>query len=330
MIFRDIFLQLVLGASLCIAAITPYDRSKIVTPRRTPPEDKNPELQVSPLKRIKRTDSEWYLGLITIGNTVGLHALDTVTQFSQSVTAKNLTSKLTERVRFSLKGDNNKGIYTLRSEYKVSGANARTYSKETVIVKFIAKHNEPEAACEVRTLERFGFFIEAGRVTTEKDEYAAIVMVKQSGEPLETIDAWINAPVAQKRAIVQDMKNRVHDQIYGWVTNLQIIHVDFDKNNVLAKIVKDEATNDIRLEHIEIVDYGLPGIWPTTLKVTDKEIFTTWFEARWNFLWKDLIETLDNEEKGKEKRMQKRRLSLTQTGADRGWPNSLRTLLVHG
>ncbi|KAJ3994016.1 hypothetical protein F5050DRAFT_583110 [Lentinula boryana] len=142
-------------------------------------------------------------------------------------------------------------------------------------------------------------------------------MVKQSGKPLETIEAWINAPVAQKREIVQDMKNRVHDQIYGWVTNLQIIHVDFDKNNVLAKIVKDEATNDIRLEHIEIVDYGLPGIWTTTLKVTDKEKFTTWFEARWNFLWKDLIETLDNEEKGKEKRMQKRRLSLTQTGVGR-------------
>ncbi|KAJ3994017.1 hypothetical protein F5050DRAFT_583109 [Lentinula boryana] len=107
MIFRDIFLQLVLGACLCIqvAANTPYDRSEIVTPRRTPSEDRNPELQVSPLKRIKRTDSEWfgyleesfyslhshsktypyfrYLGLITIGKTVGLHVLDTVTQFSQ-------------------------------------------------------------------------------------------------------------------------------------------------------------------------------------------------------------------------------------------------------
>ncbi|KAJ3797813.1 hypothetical protein GGU11DRAFT_44701 [Lentinula aff. detonsa] len=232
--------------------------------------------------------------------------------------AKNLTSKLTARDRFSLKGRNNKGIYTLRSEYKVSGANARTYSKETVIVKFIDKDDEPQGACEVRALKRFGFFIEAGRVTVKEDEYAVIVKVKQSGAPLRFIDAWINAPVAQKRAVVQDMKNRVHDVMYGWVTNLQIIHVDFSYNNVLAKIGKDETTNDIRLEHIEIVDYGHPGIWPTTSKVIDKEIFTTWFEARWNFLWKDLIEKdliekePDNEEKGKEKRMQnfKRRLSL--------------------
>ncbi|KAJ3736921.1 hypothetical protein DFJ43DRAFT_1185316 [Lentinula guzmanii] len=316
MIFRDVFLQLVLGACLCIAATTPYNRSEIVTLRRSPSKDRNPESlerNRAPCVVPDQYDKKWYLGLITIRNNVGLHVLDTVTQFSQFVTAKNLTEKLTARDRFSLKGRNNKGIYTLRSEYKVSGADARTYSKETVIVKFIDKADEPQGACEVRALKQFGFFIEAGRVTVEKDEYAVIVKVKQSGAPLRFIDAWINAPVAQKRAVVQDMKKLVHDEI------------DFGYNNVLAKIVKDETTNDIRLEHIEIVDYGHPGIWPTTLKGFDKEIFTTWFEARWNFLWENLIEDLDNEEKGKEeldneekgkeKRMQKRRLSLNQLAA---------------
>ncbi|KAJ3994015.1 hypothetical protein F5050DRAFT_1904363 [Lentinula boryana] len=338
MIFRDIFLQLVLGACLCIqvAANTPHDRSKIVTLRRSPSEDRNPESLArnrAPCVDTDEDDEEWFKELeVPWINYDRKDRWTSCVGYGDPVfSAKNLTSKLTERVRFSLKGNHNKGIYTLRSEYKVSGANARTYPKETVIVKFIDKANEPRAACEVRALERFGFFIEAGRVTTEKDEYAVIVKVKQSGAPLRFIDVWINAPVAQKRAVVQDMKNRVHDEMYRWVTKLQLIHVDFSYNNVLGKIVEDKTTNDIRLEHIEIVDYGHPGIWPTKSKVIDKEIFTTWFEARWNFLWKDLIEKdliekdpiekdpiekeLDNEEKGKEKRMQKRRLSLNQLAA---------------
>ncbi|KAJ3990425.1 hypothetical protein F5890DRAFT_2743 [Lentinula detonsa] len=227
MIFRDVFLQLVLGACLCIAATTPYNRSEIVTLRRSPSEDRNPESlerNRAPCVNPDQYDKKWFKPLEEYFYSLHSHS-KTYGYFGLVFSAKNLTEKLTARDRFSLKGRNNKGIYTLRSEYKVSGADARTYSKETVIVKFIDKADEPRGACEVRALKRFGFFIEAGRVTVEKDEYAVIVKVKQSGAPLRFIDAWINAPVAQKRAVVQVMKNRVHDEMYRWVTRLQIIHV---------------------------------------------------------------------------------------------------------
>ncbi|KAJ4476702.1 hypothetical protein J3R30DRAFT_323443 [Lentinula aciculospora] len=154
------------------------------------------------------------------------------------VTERDLTSKLNHHdlVRYSNAGSNNKGIFILQSDYKVgSGDKVRTYAKQTVIVKFVPRWSAAVAACEVWALYHFGLLVEAGRATTEDTDVGfAIVMVKKPGKPLQETEAWNNAPVDQKRAIVEDLQNRGYDRLYGWVKEKGALHADFDPLNVLT------------------------------------------------------------------------------------------------
>ncbi|KAJ3855865.1 hypothetical protein EV368DRAFT_62119 [Lentinula lateritia] len=230
--------------------------------------------------------------------------------YGQPVFGKDLTSKLIERVSFSKKGFNNNGIFSLQTDYTVgSGENVRTYPRQTVIAKLINRRFEAGAACEVWALNHFGLLIEAGRMTAEaQNTFGVIVMHKQPGKPLTDVEEWYTAPVDQKRAVVQDLRKQVQDLIYRWIQEKGVVHADFDPDNVLVDVARNKETNTVRLEHFAIVDFGPPGVWLRT-KVPSEQTFTTWFNARWDFLWEEVIEKLGHAPDPKqEQKTQRRRL----------------------
>ncbi|KAJ3893721.1 hypothetical protein GG344DRAFT_63546 [Lentinula edodes] len=296
MIFRNIFLKL---RTLSTAASIPRGRSIVYRKRdfgtqvstKTKPSVRS--LTSSEVHSVrKRNDEKWFK------------------QLEASFNRTDLTSKLIERVSFSEKGSNNKGIFTLQTDYTVgSGENVRTYPKQTVIAKLINHRLEARAACEVWALNHFGLLIEAGRITAEaEDIFGVIVMHKQPGKSLHDVEEWNTAPVDQKRAVVQDLREQVHDLIYRWIQEKGVVHADFDPDNVLVDITRNKETNAIRLEHFAIVDFGSPGVW-LRRKVPSEQTFTTWFNARWNFLWEEVIEKLGHAPDPKqEQKTQRRRL----------------------
>ncbi|KAJ3914985.1 hypothetical protein F5877DRAFT_70255 [Lentinula edodes] len=340
MIFRDILLQLVIGTcflrTLSTAASIPQGRS-IVSRKRDfgiqVSTKMNPSVRSLTSSEVhfvkKRDDEKWFKQLEASFNR-RLKTCDSIDQFKkvfwidysptrrwewckgygQPVFGKDLTSKLIERVSFSEKGSNNKGIFTLKTDYTAgSGENVRTYPKQTVIAKLINHRLEARAACEVWALNHFGLLIEAGRITAEaQDTVGVIVMHKQPGKPLHDVEEWNTAPVDQKRAVVQDLREQVQDLIYRWIQEKGVVHADFDPDNVLVDIARNKETNAIRLEHFAIVDFGSPGVW-LRRKVPSEQTFTTRFNARWDFLWEEVIEKLGHAPDPKqEQKTQRRRL----------------------
>ncbi|GAW04706.1 hypothetical protein LENED_006513 [Lentinula edodes] len=275
MIFRDILLQLVIGTCFLPRLWNSgFHQNEPLSPKDDEKWFKQLEvfwIDYSPTRRW-----EWCKG------------------YGQPVFGKDLTSKLIERVSFSEKGSNNKGIFTLQTDYTVgSGENVRTYPKQTVIAKLINHRLEARAACEVWALNHFGLLIEAGRITAEaQDTVGVIVMHKQPGKPLHDVEEW----------------NTALDLIYRWIQEKGVVHADFDPDNVLVDIARNKETNAIRLEHFAIVDFGSPGVW-LRRKVPSEQTFTTWFNARWDFLWEEVIEKLGHAPDPKqEQKTQRRRL----------------------
>ncbi|KAJ3882335.1 hypothetical protein F5051DRAFT_41325 [Lentinula edodes] len=320
MIFRNIFLKLVIGTcflrTLSTAASIPQGRSIVYGKRnfgtqvstKTKPSVRS--LTSSEVHSVrKRDDEKWFKQLEVFWiNYNPARRWQWCKGYGQPVF--DLTSKLIERVSFSGKGSNNKGIFTLQTDYTVgSGENVRTYPKQTVIAKLINHRLEARAACEVWALNHFGLLIEAGRITAEaQDTFGVIVMHKQPGKPLHDVEEWNTAPVDQKRAVVQDLRKQVQDLIYRWIQEKGVVHADFDPDNVLVDIARNKETNAIRLEHFAIVDFGSPGVW-LMRKVPSEQTFTTWFNARWDFLWEEVIEKLGPAPDPKqEQKTQRRRL----------------------
>ncbi|KAJ3770082.1 hypothetical protein FB446DRAFT_790802 [Lentinula raphanica] len=293
--FHTLLLHLVsVSAYLCAAASIPHGPSRAVVSRRASAEVKNtkPETVVSKNEEYR----EWFKQLEVISPSslsipvytsmltarIASGALDPIQLRNSSNILRriqsaiflgdrtffcvgDLTDKLPKVTVFSDKGSNNEGILLLSSEYTVE----RDGKKETrpagsVIAKLIPRRAKAIAACEVHALQRLGLLIEAGGFGPER---VVILMDRQPGKLLTEHEAWKNAPIDQKRAILQDLEERVYEQNYGWIRN------DSDPDNVLVEIIKDERTQTIRLGKVVIVDLGWPSIWPVISGGFDEEAF---------------------------------------------------------
>ncbi|KAJ3827394.1 hypothetical protein F5880DRAFT_1503894 [Lentinula raphanica] len=263
--FHTLLLHLVgVSAYLCAAASIPHGPSRAVLLRRASAEVKNtkPETVASKNEEYREWFKQLEVPWIQFNYETRLTSCE---GYNQPYFSGDLTDKLPKATVYSNKGKNNRGIFLLSSEYTVE----RDGKKETrpagsVIAKLIPRKAKAIAACEVHALQRLGLLIEAGGFGPER---VVILMDRQPGKPLTEHEAWKNAPIDQKRAILQDLEERVYEQDYGWIQN------DSDPDNVLVEIIKDERTQTIRLGKVVIVDLGWPSIWPVISGGFDEEAF---------------------------------------------------------
>ncbi|KAH7875798.1 uncharacterized protein C8R40DRAFT_1187045 [Lentinula edodes] len=166
-------------------------------------------------------------------------------------------------------------IYASKEDYKVEGIN---HDKDTLIVK-VLKYNDKHSWGEVKALKDVGLYIDSGLITVQESDCYAIVMKMVKGVLLEETEEYKNARLAQKKALLEEVKSLVKEEVVRFAVQKQILHADFHVENFLVGGRKTDKgmTLDIPITRAELVDWGYPGIYKVKKDLTKAEV-EEWFD----------------------------------------------------